>query len=276
MCGVCGCSNPGTGGHAQHHHGHHHHDHGDGHPHHHDHHHDTGTSAHRLLRMEEDLLASNNHQAAHNRTLCREKGWFMVNLLSSPGSGKTTLLVATLQALAGRHAVGVIEGDQQTDLDAQRIRATGTPAIQINTGKLCHLDAPLVAGALDQLALPAGGMVLVENIGNLVCPAAFDLGEALKVVLLSVTEGEDKPLKYPDIFAQAHMMLLTKADLLPHVSFDVARCLVHARQVNPGIASLVLSASSGNGMAAWLDYLQQHYAAFATNAAAQPRARACP
>lgn len=261
MCGVCGCSNPGTGGHA--------------HDHHHDHHHHGGDN-HRLLRLEEDLLAMNRHQAAHNRARCQDQGWFMVNLLSSPGSGKTTLLVATLQALAGRYTVGVIEGDQQTDLDAQRIRATGTPAIQINTGKLCHLDAPLLADALDQLALPPRALILVENIGNLVCPAAFDLGESLKVVLLSVTEGEDKPLKYPDIFAQAHMMLLTKADLLPHVSFDVARCLEHARRVNPGIGHLVLSATSGHGMAQWLDYLQRQVATFGNAGAAPLLTEACP
>ena len=187
----------------------------------------------------------------------------VLNLLSSPGSGKTTLLCATIEALRQRSAalpVAVIEGDQQTSFDAERIRASGAPAIQINTGKGCHLDAPMIAAAFAQLhnhaqGDGAGGILFIENVGNLVCPALWDLGEAAKVVILSVTEGDDKPLKYPDMFAAAQLMILNKTDLLPYVNFDVARCSELARRVNPGIQILPLSATTGAGMQAWLDWL---------------------
>ncbi|MGB2971483.1 MAG: hydrogenase nickel incorporation protein HypB, partial [Candidatus Competibacter sp.] len=168
----------------------------------------------------------------------------------------TTLLVQTAQALRDAFPVMVIGGDQQTARDAERIRAAGVPAVQINTGKGCHLDAHGVGHALDQLPLAEGGVLFVENVGNLVCPADFDLGEAAKVVILSVTEGEDKPLKYPNMFAASRLMLLNKIDLLPHVDFDVERCVDYARRVNPDLQILRLSARTGEGMAAWLDWVR--------------------
>jgi hydrogenase nickel incorporation protein HypB len=180
-----------------------------------------------------------------------------LNLVSSPGSGKTTLLVRTLNALKESQSMAVIEGDQQTDNDAERIRATGVPAIQINTGKGCHLDASMVGHALQQLEIPQNTLLFIENVGNLVCPAAFDLGEAAKVVVLSVTEGEDKPLKYPDMFRAARLMLLNKCDLLPYLNFDVAQVINNAKRVNPDIEIILLSATSGEGMNAWLAWLAQ-------------------
>lgn len=213
-------------------------------------------TAARNLAIEQDILSGNNAQARRNRQRLQDAGVFALNLVSSPGSGKTTLLVSTLQRLAGELPVAVIEGDQQTSRDAERIRATGAPAVQINTGKGCHLDARMVERALDTLALPRGGLLLIENVGNLVCPAAFDLGEAHKVVILSVTEGEDKPIKYPDMFHAADLMLLNKCDLLPYLDFDVAQAEAFARQVNPDIRILHVSATRGDGMDAWLDWLR--------------------
>ncbi|MDH4285463.1 MAG: hydrogenase nickel incorporation protein HypB, partial [Gallionellaceae bacterium] len=180
-----------------------------------------------------------------------------LNLVSSPGSGKTTLLVRTLQALKDKFSLAVIEGDQQTDNDAQRIRATGVAAIQINTGKGCHLDAGMVGRALEQLQPANDSLLFIENVGNLVCPSAFDLGEAAKVVVLSVTEGEDKPLKYPDMFRAAKLMLLNKCDLLPHLSFDIEQAEGYARRVNPGIEIIRLSATGGEGMDIWLRWLEK-------------------
>jgi hydrogenase nickel incorporation protein HypB len=179
----------------------------------------------------------------------------VVNLVSSPGSGKTTLLVTTIEALRGRHAVAVIEGDQETSYDADRIRATGARALQINTGKGCHLDADMVGKAIERLAPPTGGVLMIENVGNLVCPAGFDLGEAHKAVVLSVTEGEDKPLKYPDMFRRSSLMLLNKVDLLPYVEFDVAKCIEYARRVNPDIRVIEVSATKGQGLAEWLAWI---------------------
>ncbi|HNH18088.1 hydrogenase nickel incorporation protein HypB, partial [Zoogloea sp.] len=176
-------------------------------------------------------------------------------LVSSPGSGKTTLLVRTIEALQRRVPVCVVEGDQQTSFDAERIRATGAPALQINTGKGCHLDAHMVGRALERLAPPADSVLLIENVGNLVCPAAFDLGEAAKVVVLSVTEGEDKPLKYPDMFAAARLMLLNKTDLLPYLNFRVDDAIAYARRVNPALEVIQLSATSGAGFDAWLAWI---------------------
>jgi len=178
-----------------------------------------------------------------------------LNLVSSPGSGKTTLLVKTIELLEGSQRVAVIEGDQQTSQDAERIRSTGAPAIQINTGKGCHLDAHMVGRAMEQLELPDDSLLMIENVGNLVCPAAFDLGEAHKVVILSVTEGEDKPIKYPDMFRAAKLMLMNKCDLLPHLSFSVPRAIEYARRVNPGIEVIEVSATTGQGMDAWLAWI---------------------
>jgi len=209
----------------------------------------------RIVKLEQDILAKNDGFADKNRSLFSTNGILALNLVSSPGSGKTTLLVKTLEALKGKIPLAVIEGDQQTDNDAERIRATGVEAIQINTGKGCHLDAQMVERALPQMTLPKQGMLFIENVGNLVCPAAFDLGEAAKVVVLSVTEGEDKPLKYPDMFRAAKLMLLNKCDLLPYLSFDVARAEEYARRVNPDIQIIRISATSGEGMPAWLEWL---------------------
>jgi hydrogenase nickel incorporation protein HypB len=234
-----------------------------------------GMSQARAIKLETDILGANNRVAQQNRAHFEAHGVTALNLVSSPGSGKTTLLCATIEALKthapGLH-VAVIEGDQQTSFDADRIRATGAPAIQVNTGKGCHLDAPMVSEAFAQLHShdhhdhghghshdhhhgDDHSLLFIENVGNLVCPAVWDLGEAAKVAILSVTEGEDKPLKYPDMFAAASLMVLNKIDLLPHVKFDVARCIELARRVNPAIEILQLSATTGEGMDAWLHWL---------------------
>ena len=215
-----------------------------------------GLSQARMVKIEQDILGKNNTFAAENRRWLAERGVFAVNLVSSPGSGKTTVLTETIRALGDALPLAVIEGDQQTSQDAERIRATGAPAIQINTGKGCHLDASMVGRALNTLPIAANSVLFIENVGNLVCPAGFDLGEAHKVVMLSVTEGEDKPLKYPDMFAAADVMLLTKIDLLPYLEFDVAACLAFARQVNPRLRVFELSARTGAGMADWLAWLR--------------------
>jgi hydrogenase nickel incorporation protein HypB len=209
----------------------------------------------RIVRLEQDILAKNDAHAAGNRRCFKEHRILALNLVSSPGSGKTALLVRTLDMLKGKLPLAVIEGDQQTDNDAERIRATGVEAIQINTGKGCHLDAQMIEHAMQQMTLPQDGMLFIENVGNLVCPAAFDLGEAAKVAVLSVTEGEDKPLKYPDMFRAAKLLLLNKCDLLPHLDFDVARAEEYARRVNPSIEIIRLSAKSGEGMEDWLAWL---------------------
>jgi hydrogenase nickel incorporation protein HypB len=219
--------------------------------------HAPGMSQTRMVRIEQDILARNDAIAAENRGRFASRGVFALNLVSSPGSGKTTLLVKTVEALRARLPIAVIEGDQQTSHDADRIRATGAPAVQINTGKGCHLDALMVQSALERLAVPDAGVLMIENVGNLVCPAGFDLGEAHKVVVLSVTEGEDKPLKYPNMFHAASVMLLNKIDLLPHVEFDLARCIEYARRVNPRIHVIRVSATHGQGMDEWLAWLEQ-------------------
>ena len=210
-----------------------------------------------MVQIEQDILAKNNAYAAQNRRRLADRGIFALNLVSSPGSGKTTLLVKSIELLKGRQRVAVIEGDQQTSQDAERIRATGAPAIQINTGKGCHLDAHMVGHAMEKLELPDDSLLMIENVGNLVCPAAFDLGEAHKVVILSVTEGEDKPIKYPDMFRAATLMLMNKCDLLPHLSFSVARAIDYARRVNPAIEVIEVSATTGEGIEAWLDWIER-------------------
>ena len=210
----------------------------------------------RMIQLEQDLLAKNNAFAAENRRAWGEKAVFALNLVSSPGSGKTTLLTTTIERLKGRIPIAVVEGDQQTSFDADRIRATGVPAIQINTGKGCHLDAHMVGHAVEHLGLAEDSVLMIENVGNLVCPAGFDLGEAHKVVILSVTEGEDKPIKYPDMFAAADLMILNKVDLLPHLRFDVEQCVAHALAVNPRLQVLRLSATTGEGMDAWLAWIE--------------------
>jgi len=238
MCTYCGCGQPDT---------HHHHDH-------HDHEHGTDESV-RRIRIERDILSRNNAFAAGNRDYFAQQGILALNLVSSPGSGKTTLLVRTIETLGLPAAV--IEGDQQTSLDAERIRQTGVPVQQINTGKGCHLDAHMVGHAVTALDPGAPGVLFIENVGNLVCPAAFDLGEAHKVVILSVTEGEDKPLKYPDMFHASDLMIINKTDLLPHVDFDVGRCIEYARRIKPDIEVLQLSATTGDGLDAWIGWIRK-------------------
>lgn len=262
MCVVCGCGTTASPSH----------DHGNDHAH--SHQHDLGTddvavtarlpvsnaSLARTVRIERDILSKNASFARANRIRLKQLGTLALNLVSSPGSGKTTLLVRAITELAKRWPVAVIEGDQQSSRDADRIRATGVQAVQINTGKGCHLDAHMVGHAMDQLDLPQNGLLFIENVGNLVCPAAFDLGEAHKVVVLSTTEGEDKPLKYPDMFAAADLMLLNKADLLPYLEFDVQVCMQAAVQVNPRIEILIVSARTGEGMAEFDAWIARHAA----------------
>lgn len=243
-------------------HGHdhpHHHDHGHHHPHALGAAHAHGVDQSRVVQIEQNILAKNDAFAAQNRAWLAERGVLALNLVSSPGSGKTTLLVKTIEMLrAGDRPahIAVIEGDQQTSNDAERIRATGAPAIQINTGKGCHLDAHMVGHALESLPCPDNSLLMIENVGNLVCPAAFDLGEAHKVVILAVTEGEDKPLKYPDMFRAADLMLLNKCDLLPYLQFDVDKAIAFARRVNPDLQVIQTSATSGAGMADWLAWIE--------------------
>lgn len=206
-----------------------------------------------MIRLERDILAANNEVARRNRSRFAAEGVLALNLMSSPGAGKTTLLVETIAARPA--PIAVIEGDQQTSLDAERIRSAGAPAYQVNTGHACHLDAAMVEHAASHLSLPHGGILFIENVGNLVCPAAFDLGEAERVVLVSVTEGDDKPLKYPDIFHAASLVVITKIDLLPHVRFDPDACLERARRLNPAVETLMLSATTGKGLDRWLAWL---------------------
>ncbi|CAN2535330.1 Hydrogenase+accessory+protein,+HypB [Methylocapsa aurea] len=267
-------------------HDHHHHDHDHGHHHDHDHDHDhahdhdhghrhdygaglagvhvPGLSQERIVRIERDILSKNNDHARENRVRFEQSGVFALNFVSSPGSGKTQLLVRTISDLKDRFQISVIEGDQQTSNDAERIRATGVAALQINTGKGCHLDAQMVSHALSEMPVAPSSLLFIENVGNLVCPAAFDLGEAHKVVVLSVTEGEDKPLKYPEMFAASDLMLLNKSDLLPHVEFDVGRCLANALKVNPDLQTLVVSARTGDGMAAFYAWIEARAARLAS------------
>src|SRR6266571_6176517 len=241
MCTTCGCSPEDT----QHHHHH------NGH-----HQHREDTANPKKIKVEEDILARNNLLAGANRALFKAHGVFALNLVSSPGSGKTTLLERTLRELRDRFRFAVIEGDQQTDHDAQRIAATGVPVRQINTGAGCHLDAHMIMHGTEGFDLDDLDLLLIENVGNLVCPAAFDLGEHHKVVVLSVTEGEDKPLKYPQMFHNSTVMLLNKTDLLPHLDFDAEKCKEFARQVSPGIIIFEVSARTGAGMDAWYQWLK--------------------
>lgn len=286
MCTVCGCSAGETRvegkehshDHEHHHHEHdHHHDHAHSHTHSHEpqplfkpvsgnHHyglgparaHAPGLSQTRMVQIEQDILGKNNTYAHENRRWLAEQGIFALNLVSSPGSGKTSLLVRTLTDLKNELRLSVIEGDQETAQDADRIRATGCAAIQINTGKGCHLDAHMVGHALESLKPHAASILFIENVGNLVCPAAFDLGEAYKVAILSVTEGEDKPIKYPDMFHAANLLLLNKIDLLPYLQFDVEKCIAYARRVNPSIQVLQVSATTGEGMQDWYQWLRMN------------------
>ncbi|MGD0934055.1 MAG: hydrogenase nickel incorporation protein HypB [Streptosporangiaceae bacterium] len=234
MCATCGCTDLDEPGPLSH-----------------DHDHDHG----RTVTLQQKILAKNDDLAQRNREWLRERGVLAINLMSSPGSGKTTLLERAGRDLAGKLTLAVVEGDQETALDADRIRAAACEVVQINTGAGCHLDAAMVAGALRTLAPAPGSVVVIENVGNLVCPALFDLGETARVVLASVTEGTDKPLKYPQMFRTADLVVITKTDLGPYVNFDVAQFGEYIAQINPQATMISLSAVSGSGLPSWYDWL---------------------
>jgi len=235
MCGICGCGQTDQK-----------------HSHQHDH-----ADTERLIKVEQDLLSKNNNYAEQNRAYFKQHNIFTINLVSSPGAGKTTLLVETIKALKEQFPIAVIEGDQQTEHDANRIRTTNVPVIQINTGRACHLDAHGIGHAAIDLKLKPNSLLAIENVGNLVCPSSFDLGEAHKVVILSVTEGDDKPIKYPDMFHAADLMLINKIDLLPYVDFDIERCIQYAKQVNPNIKVIQLTATKINSFKEWKEWLME-------------------
>jgi len=261
MCGTCGCGQPDSKQDHEHRHGHQH-------EHQHEHHHHGETES-RRVSVEMDLLDQNRAYASKNRGYFNQHHIFTLNMVSSPGSGKTTLLVAMIRALVDRVEVNVIEGDQQTSLDAERISEAGARAHQINTGQMCHLDAHMVGHALEVLAPADNAFLVIENVGNLICPAAFDLGEQLRAVLLSVTEGEDKPLKYPDMFASASVVVINKCDLLPYLDFDLHRCRENIRRINSDAEIVELSATTGAGMDAWLQWLNGERDRFTTTATEQ-------
>ncbi|MBS1513025.1 MAG: hydrogenase nickel incorporation protein HypB [Bacteroidetes bacterium] len=242
MCATCGCDANGTL--TMHEPGHHHH-------HEHDHQHRQ-----KIVEVEKDVLHENNLLAERNRGYFDAKNILAMNLVSSPGSGKTTLLEKTLTDLKGTIEMAVIEGDQQTTNDADRIHATGTKVVQINTGKGCHLDAHMVLHAVQGMKLKNDSVLFIENVGNLVCPAMFDLGEKERVVIISVTEGDDKPLKYPDMFHSSTLCIINKIDLLPYVPFDVEKVRANALQVNPQLKIIELSCTGGQGLTDWYQWLQ--------------------
>ncbi|MCC5015138.1 MULTISPECIES: hydrogenase nickel incorporation protein HypB [unclassified Legionella] len=242
MCGLCGCS-----GSERDHHEHH-----DDANFLHTHHHDAGE----LVSIEQEILAKNQEFVEINRRTFLNNKITAINLMSSPGSGKTTLLAKAIADLKHRLDIAVIVGDQQTNYDAEKIQASGGEAIQINTGKVCHLDAHMVGHAVENLSLKKHSLLFIENVGNLVCPALFDLGEAYKVVILSVTEGDNKPLKYPEMFRKADLLLLTKTDLLPYVDFDINRCIADVKKINPTVNVLPVSATTGEGLGQWYEWLE--------------------
>lgn len=270
MCDTCGCgsgTNPvriSRPGEPEQHHDDEHHD-DNNHPHSHGHHHDHDhthehdhshdSSRQRLIRVEEDILGKNNLLASRNSGYFEAKSVVALNLMSSPGSGKTTLLEKSIVSLEGKRPVAVIEGDQQTMNDAERIHQTGAPVVQVNTGNGCHLDADMIRQALDQLQLQENSLLFIENVGNLVCPSLFELGEKNRIVIISVTEGEDKPLKYPTMFEHAHTCIINKTDLLPYVDFDMELVKKHILSVNPHLHIMELSAKTGEGMEQWITWL---------------------
>ncbi len=273
MCTTCGCSTNENGitltkmgedhhthiheGHTHSHHHHendleHSHDHHGGH--HHDHHHHEVS----VVELEKDILSKNQLTAERNRGFFEALDIFALNLVSSPGSGKTTLLEKTIADLKNELSFSVIEGDQQTTNDAERIHALEVPVLQINTGKGCHLDAEMISKSVKQLKPAAHSVLMIENVGNLVCPAMFDLGENARAVIISVTEGEDKPLKYPDMFYTSHLCIINKTDLLPYLKFDIEQLKQNAVKVNPNIRFFEVSATTGEGMQEWYEYLKNN------------------
>jgi hydrogenase nickel incorporation protein HypB len=247
MCGTCGCSKPASL--------------------------PDSPAYPRLIRVEQNVLQKNDRLAERNRNWFRRRGILALNFVSSPGSGKTSVLERTIADSGLASKLFVIQGDQATDRDAERIRRAGARAVQINTGTGCHLDAAMVAHSLVELDPPPGSIVAIENVGNLVCPALFDLGEAARVVVMSVTEGADKPLKYPYMFRSSQLVLVNKIDLFAHVDFDVTQCLTDLRQVQPDLQVLLLSAKSRDGLAAWYAWLAQRLHAAA---GMQPRMEDTP
>lgn len=245
MCATCGCGDDGATIALPGHDHHHSHD----HPHDHSHEH-TET-----ITLEQKVLAKNDLLAEENRRWLADRDILTFNLTSSPGAGKTTLLERTIRDLVSHRPVAVIEGDQETLLDAERIKAAGARAVQVNTGAGCHLDAAMVRRALDTLEPEPDSILFIENVGNLVCPALFDLGEHSKVVVVSVTEGADKPLKYPHMFAAAGLVIVNKTDLLPYVDFDLETCCSYVRSLNPDAEILPMSATSGDGTARWYEWI---------------------
>jgi hydrogenase nickel incorporation protein HypB len=270
MCDTCGCSNPDEvrihepG--AEHSSAH-------NHTHDHDHHHGQKSGSllfnpppaakGKVISLNLDILSDNNRLAVGNRKHFSKNRILCLNLVSSPGSGKTSILERTIRELSNRYQIAVIEGDQQTLLDANRIEQSGARAIQINTGSGCHLDAKMVGTAMQKLNPEPDSILFVENVGNLVCPAMFDLGENKRVVVISVTEGEDKPLKYPYMFQSSHLCLINKSDLLPYVDFDTAKAIAYARSLNPQLEFLILSVKTGDGMDEWYQWLERQKAALA-------------
>jgi hydrogenase nickel incorporation protein HypB len=274
MCETCGCDKPGEGfkiykpgeeveaGHTHenenlHSHNHGGHSHTHSHPHPHEHSAEEHSHSHqRTIEVEQDVLLVNNMQAARNKGWFEAKDIFALNLVSSPGSGKTSLLERTIKTIGKELHCYVIEGDQQTDNDARRIQATGAPVVQINTGNACHLDADMVYKAVQQLKPAEKSIMFIENVGNLVCPAMFDLGEAKRVVIFSVTEGEDKPLKYPNMFHSADVCVINKTDLLPYLDFDIKQARDNALKINHHLKFFEVSVKSGEGMDQWLEWLK--------------------
>jgi hydrogenase nickel incorporation protein HypB len=255
MCATCGCAG------IAHEHGHDHvHDQDHDHAHTHDHAHAHDHVDTRSISLEQDVLAKNDRLAARNRALFTAREIAAFNFTSSPGAGKTSLLQALIKQVGGRFPLAVIEGDQETARDAERIRSTGAPVVQINTRTGCHLDAQMVNAAVTALDPPRGALLLIENVGNLVCPALFDLGERAKAVVLSVTEGEDKALKYPHMFRAAGIVVLTKIDLLPHLDFDLGECLANIRRVNPTARIFQVSSKQGAGLPAFSDFMASQVA----------------
>jgi hydrogenase nickel incorporation protein HypB len=272
MCETCGCGNKDgfkihgphniTGHDSGHTHEHNHENehepsgrHSHGHSHDHDHNHDNDHSHQKVINLNLDILSSNNITAAMNRRFFEGRKVLCLNMVSSPGSGKTTILEKTINRLITSKKLYVIEGDQQTLLDAERIEKAGAPAIQINTGSGCHLDALMIDSALKKMDTEANSILFIENVGNLVCPAMFDLGEFKRVVVISVTEGEDKPLKYPYMFQSSHLCIINKSDLLPYVNFRIEEVIKNARTVNPELECIAVSATTGEGMNSWYEWI---------------------
>ncbi len=275
MCATCGCDSdedvkllvPGVDAKA---HDHHHavqaHNHAP-HPHHdHPHHHAVQAHNHapqpRVVDLERDILTKNSLMAERNRGYLEAKNILAINFVSSPGSGKTTLLEKTIQRLAGEIPIMVIEGDQQTTNDADRINATGVKVVQVNTGKGCHLDADMVQRAIRKLQPANNSLLFIENVGNLVCPSMFDLGESKRVVIMSTTEGEDKPLKYPTMFETSDICIINKTDLLPYLDFDIEKAKEYAERVNHHLHFFEISATAETGMESWCAWLKEQLAEF--------------